>query len=118
MACSGAGAGSAPVDFQSAAASQVAAAAGSPGAATPGAAAGAGFGGGGQDTHRGMMRRFGADAIGSGQWFGDSPDNEVRGASPTRRRRDFSESDRVTESVSIDGEEHRLPPEVIGEGPR
>ncbi|HET9142767.1 PPE domain-containing protein [Actinophytocola sp.] len=96
-------------DMQSAAASQMAAAAGTPAAATPGAAAGTGMSGG-QD--RGMMRR-GFDVIGSGQWFGDAPDQEVRGAAPTRRN--YDAPDRVTEPVSIDGEEHNLPPTVIGD---
>ena len=61
------------------------------------------------------MRRFGVDTIGSGQWFGDAPEPEAVGGSPTRRRRDRDE--RLTEQVSIDGEEHNLPPTVIGEGP-
>jgi len=96
-------------DIQSAAASQMAAAAGTPAAATPGAAAGTGLGAG-QD--KGMMRR-GFDVIGAGQWF-DDPGDEVRGAAPTRRNHDRP-TDRVTESISIDGEEHNLPPTVIGD---
>jgi hypothetical protein len=112
--------GAHPVDMQSAAAtSQVAAAAGTPTAASPGAAAAGagGFGGSGGDSR--MPRRLGMDPIGSGQWFGDpvADVSTVGGASTTRRRRDFG-ADRVTESVSIDGEEHQLPPGVIGEGPR
>jgi hypothetical protein len=120
VAGGGTGVGAHPVDMQSAAAtSQVAAAAGTPTAAAPGAAAAGagGFGGSGGDNR--MPRRLGMDPIGSGQWFGDPvPDvSTVGGASTTRRRRDFG-ADRVTESVSIDGEEHQLPPGVIGEGPR
>ena len=61
------------------------------------------------------MRRFGMEAIGSNQWFGDV-DEPVVGQSP-RRRRDFKENEQVTESVSILGEEHKLPPTVIGDGP-
>jgi hypothetical protein len=100
-------------DFQSAAAGQAAAAAGSPAAAAPGAAAGPGYGNS-QDAK--TMRRLGAEVIGSGQWFdANEPDSEsVRGASPNRRRREFRD-DHVTESVSIDGQEHRLPPNVIGD---
>lgn len=113
----GTAAGSGPhaADFQSAAAGQAAAAAGTPAAATPGAAAGTGLAGGtAQDAGKGALRRFGSEAIGSGQWFGDEPNYEVRGAnSPPRRR--FSDDEHVTEAVSIDGEEHRLPPTVIGE---
>lgn len=60
------------------------------------------------------MRRFGMDAIGSSQWFGDS-EEPVPGQAP-RRRFDLRESDEVTESVSILDEEHKLPPTVIGEG--
>lgn len=68
---------------------------------------------GGQD--RVALRRFGMDAIGSNQWFGDA-DEAVVGERP-RRRRDFKENEQVTESVSILGEEHKLPPTVIGDGP-
>jgi hypothetical protein len=109
-----AGHGPTSADFQSAAAGQAAAAAGTPAAATPGAAAGTG--GGAQDGKT-PLRRFGMDAIGSGQWFAETQEHEqVRGASPNRRRREFRDDDQpVTESVSIDGEEHRLPPTVIGE---
>jgi len=113
-----AGAGPHSADFQSAAAGQAAAAAGTPAAATPGAAAGTGSAGttSGTTDPR-ALRRFGVDStIGSGQWFGDSPDYEVRGAAPTSRRRfDPTKPDPVTESVSVDGEEHQLPHTVIGE---
>jgi hypothetical protein len=68
-------------------------------------------GGGGQD--KVALRRFGADAIGSNQWFGD--DEAVVGDTP-RRRRDFKEPEHVTESVDILGQEHKLPPTVIGDG--
>jgi hypothetical protein len=111
-----AGHGPQTADFQSAAAGQAAAAAGTPAAATPGAAAGTGAGAGGAQDPAKTLRRIGMDAIGSGQWFADAPDNEpVRGASPNRRRREFRDDQPVTESVSIDGQEHRLPPGVIGE---
>jgi hypothetical protein len=114
----GIGAGAAPgtvhsPDLQSAVASQMAAAAGTPAAATPGVAAGTGTGLSGGDAARGPMRRFGMDTIGSGQWFGDAPDSEAVGASPSRSR--YSRDERVTEQVSIDGEQHNLPPNVIGE---
>ncbi|MFL6145790.1 MAG: WXG100 family type VII secretion target [Labedaea sp.] len=102
-------------DLQSAAAGQLAAAHGTSAAATPGAAAGTS---GLTGDHDRSMRRLGADAIGSGQWFGDGAEAEVRGAAPNRRRREFEQPDRVTEAVSIDGEEHNLPPTVIGDGPR
>ncbi|MFL6118029.1 PPE domain-containing protein [Actinophytocola sp.] len=64
------------------------------------------------------MRRFGMDAIGSSQWFADNED-PVPGQAP-RRRFDLRESEEetVTESVSILDEEHKLPPNVIGEGGR
>ncbi|CRK59794.1 hypothetical protein [Alloactinosynnema sp. L-07] len=59
------------------------------------------------------LRRFGADAVGSSQWFGDpveqAPSREVSG-----RRRDLGSTEQVTESVVIDGEDHQLPPGVIG----
>jgi hypothetical protein len=108
---SGLGAGVHSPDLQSAVAGQMAAAAGTPAAATPGVAAGTGTGLSGGDTARGPMRRFGMDTIGSGQWFGDAP--EAVGASPSRSR--YSRDERVTEQVSIDGEEHNLPPTVIGD---
>jgi hypothetical protein len=63
------------------------------------------------------MRRFGMDAIGSSQWFGDT-EEPVAGQAP-RRRFDLRQSeDEVTESVSILDEEHKLPPNVIGDGGR
>lgn len=63
-----------------------------------------------------VMRRFGMDAIGSSQWFGDAED-PVPGEAP-KRRFDLRETVEVTESVSILDEEHKLPPNVIGEGGR
>ncbi|HEU5475791.1 MAG TPA: PPE domain-containing protein [Actinophytocola sp.] len=106
----GLGGGITGPDMQSAAAGQMAAAAGTPAAATPGAAAGPGH-----PQDKPMLRRFGSEVIGSAPWFDDTPDNEVRGATPGRRHRTTDE--RVTESVSIDGEEHNLPPTVIGDTP-
>jgi PPE family len=100
-------------DFQAAAAGHAAAgqaAAVHQSSASPVAPA-AGTTGGGQD--RVALRRFGAEAIGSNQWFGD--DEAVVGDSP-RRRRDFKETEHVTESVDILGQEHKLPPTVIGDG--
>jgi hypothetical protein len=115
---SGSGIGSAPGSGPHAAdmtaAGPAAAAAGTPAAATPGAAAGTGSAGS-SDPGRGALRRFGMDTIGSGQWFGDAPESEIRGATPTRRRRDHTPPQKITESVSIDGEEHQLPHNVIGE---
>jgi len=65
------------------------------------------------------MRRFGMDAIGSSQWFGDN-EEPVPGQAPKRRfdLREDSAEETVTESVSIMDEEHKLPPNVIGEGGR
>lgn len=97
---------------QAAAASQAAAGA-HPGAGAP-IAPTTGGGMGGQD--KVGLRRFGMDAIGSSQWFGDNEEPAV-GESP-RRRFDLREADDVTESVSILDEEHKLPPTVIGEGGR
>jgi hypothetical protein len=110
-ATSGFPAGLRPDELPAAAAGQAAATA--PGAA--GGAAGGGAGSGAQD--KTAMRRFGMDTIGSGQWFGDDEQQAQRNT-PPRRRRDFREVEQVTESVSIMGEEHKLPPNVIGEGPR
>lgn len=59
------------------------------------------------------LRRFGMDAIGSNQWFGDA-DDAVVGA--LARRRDFTETAYVVESVDILGTEHKLSPTVIGDG--
>jgi hypothetical protein len=101
-------------DFQAAAAGQAAAgqAAVHQASAGPVAPAAGTAVGGGQD--RMALRRFGMDAIGSNHWFGD--DEAVVGERP-RRRRDFSETEKnVTESVDILGEEHKLPPTVIGDG--
>jgi uncharacterized protein YukE len=97
---------------QAAAASQAAASA-HPGAGAP-IAPTAGAVGGGQEKL--ALRRFGMDAIGSSQWFGDSEEPAV-GESP-KRRFDLRESVDVTESVSILDEEHKLPPTVIGDGGR
>jgi hypothetical protein len=62
------------------------------------------------------LRRFGMEAIGSSQWFGDA--NEPAVGESQKRRFDLRESAEVTESVSILDEEHKLPPTVIGEGGR
>lgn len=99
--------------FQQAAAASQAAASAHPGAGAPIAPA-TGPVGGGQDKM--ALRRFGMDAIGSSQWFGDTDEPAV-GESP-KRRFDLRESAEVTESVSILDEEHKLPPTVIGEGGR
>lgn len=107
-----AGAPGLPQDMQAAAAGQAAVAAQQHAGAPVAPAAGAP--GGGQQ-ERMAMRRFGMEAIGSNQWFGDTEEPAV-GRSP-RRRRDFREPEEVTESVSILDEEHRLPPNVIGDGP-
>jgi PPE family protein len=97
---------------QAAAASQAAASA-HPGAGAPIAPTTGGVSGGQEKL---ALRRFGMDAIGSSQWFGDSDEPAV-GESP-KRRFDLRESADVTESVSILDEEHKLPPTVIGEGGR
>jgi hypothetical protein len=97
---------------QAAAASQAAAGAhagaGAPIAPTTGPVAG------GQEKM--ALRRFGMDAIGSSQWFGDTEEPVV--GESQKRRFDLRESAEVTESVSILDEEHKLPPTVIGEGGR
>ena len=98
---------------QQAAAASQAAAGTHPGAGAPIAPAG-GASVGPQDKL--ALRRFGMDAIGSSQWFGDT-DEPVPGQAP-RRRFDLRESVEVTEAVSILDEEHRLPPNVIGDGGR
>ncbi|WP_018682403.1 PPE domain-containing protein [Actinokineospora enzanensis] len=67
------------------------------------------------------MRRFGVDALGSSQWFGD-PGESTMGAGSSGaggrqlggRRRELSQTEQVTESVTIDGEDVNLPPGVIG----
>jgi hypothetical protein len=112
------GAGHSP-DLQTAVAGQhqMATAAGTPAAAAPGAAAGTGIPGSG-DTHA-PVRRLGVDpGMSAGQALGsDLGVVEVRGASTPSRRRftDRDNEQRVTEQVSIDGEQHSLPPTVIGE---
>jgi hypothetical protein len=97
---------------QAAAASQAAntahAGAGAPIAPTSGGM------GGGQD--KVGLRRFGMDAIGSSQWFGDT-EEPVVGQSP-KRRFDLRDSTDVPESVAILDEESQLPPNVIGDGSR
>lgn len=98
---------------QQAAAASQAAAGTHPGAGAPIAPA-AGASMGSQDKL--AMRRFGMDAIGSSQWFGDT-EEPVPGQAP-KRRFDLRQTEEVTESVSILDEEHKLPPNVIGEGGR
>lgn len=105
------GLGAMPQTDLGAAAAGHAAAVHSAGAAPVTPAAGVG-GGGGAD--RMAMRRFGMDAIGSNQWFAET-DEAVVGERP-RRRRDFKENEQVIESVDILGQEHKLPPTVIGDG--
>lgn len=102
-----------PPDMQAAAASQAAAAAQHAGTGPMAPATGAAAAAGQQD--RMALRRFGMDAIGSNQWFGDA-EEPVVGESP-RRRRNFREDEELTEAVSILDEEHHLPPNVIGDGP-
>ena len=101
-----------PSELQHAAAASQAAATAHPAGAPIAPATGAV--GGGQE--KVVLRRFGMDAIGSSQWFGDTDEAAV-GESP-KRRFDLRESADVTESVSILDEEHKLPPTVIGEGGR
>lgn len=58
------------------------------------------------------LRRFGTEAVGSSQWFAETesaPSRDVSG-----RRRDLGSVEQVTESVVVDGEDHQLPPNVIG----
>jgi hypothetical protein len=98
---------------QAAAASQAATGA-HPAAGTPIAPATGAAGGGAEKM---AMRRFGMEAIGSSQWFGDV-EEPVPGQSP-KRRFDLRESaESSNESVSILDEENQLPPGVIGEGGR
>ncbi|HVK25084.1 MAG TPA: PPE domain-containing protein [Actinokineospora sp.] len=59
------------------------------------------------------LRRFGADAVGSSQWFGD-PVDQAPSRTVSGRRRDLAATEQVTESVHVDGEDHQLPPGVIG----
>ena len=61
-------------------------------------------------------RRFGMDAIGSSQWFGDT-EEPVPGESQ-KRRFDLRESAEANESATILDQENQLPPNVIGEGGR
>ncbi|GGS25152.1 PPE domain-containing protein [Actinokineospora fastidiosa] len=58
------------------------------------------------------VRRFGPEVIGSSQWFADGEVAPARAVSG--RRRDLGSTDTVTENVSVDGEDHQLPPPVIG----
>lgn len=88
-----------------AAASQAAAA--TPGTVPPGTAGA----GGAQD--KAAIRRMGMDSIGSSHWFGDDEGAAARQTQP-RRRRNFKETEQVTESVNVMGEQHRLPPNPIG----
>lgn len=101
-------AGDLQAQAQAAAASQAASTHGAGAPLAPGAGVGAA---GTQDKL--AMRRFGMEAIGSSQWFGDD-DEPVVGQSP-RRRFDIREEADFTEAVSIMGEEHKLPPTVIGD---
>jgi len=96
---------------QAAAASQAAA---NPAGGAPMAPGAAGAPVGGTQDKLGM-RRFGMEAIGSSQWFGDA-DEPVVGQTP-KRRFDLRDGGDVTEPVSILDEEHKLPPTVIGDGP-
>jgi len=97
---------------QAAAANQAAASAqhaGAPMAPTAGGPAGA--------QEKMAMRRFGMEAIGSSQWFGDV-EEPVPGQSP-KRRFDLRQTEQdANESASILDEENQLPPGVIGEGGR
>lgn len=100
-------------------AQQAAAAANQAAAAQHGAGApiapGAGGVAGGQEKM--AMRRFGMEAIGSSQWFGDA-EEPVPGQSPKRRFDLRKSSDEDAEQESILDEENQLPPGVIGEGGR
>jgi hypothetical protein len=98
---------------QAAAASQAAATA-HPGTGAPIAPGAAAPAAGGQD--KVAVRRFGMDAIGSSQWFGDD-EEPVAGQSP-KRRFDLRESADGAEPGSILDDEHHVPPTVIGEGGR
>ena len=100
-------------ELQQAAAASQAAAGAHPGAGAPMAPT-SGAIGGGQDKL--ALRRFGMDAIGSSQWFGDA-EEPVVGQSP-KRRFDLRDSTDVPESVAILDEESQLPPNVIGDGGR
>lgn len=61
------------------------------------------------------LRRFGMEAIGSSQWFGDT-EEPVVGESPKRRFDLRATAD--TENVTILDDESHLPPTVIGDGSR
>ncbi|GLW95401.1 hypothetical protein [Actinokineospora globicatena] len=101
---------------------------GSNAAATPMAPAGggAGVGGGGplSGDNRLGARRLGGETLGSSQWFADTQEStsgsgSSSSASSTRnlggRRRELARDDEpVTESVSLYGDDHHLPPGVIG----
>ncbi|MFC5290439.1 PPE domain-containing protein [Actinokineospora guangxiensis] len=89
-----------------------------PGAPPPHGAAGAPVGGAGAAGAGGGMdkmgpRRFGTEAIGSAQWFADAADGPAPRA-VAGRNRDLGDTENVTENVSVDGEDHTLPPSVIG----
>ncbi|SDH58945.1 PPE family protein [Actinokineospora alba] len=58
------------------------------------------------------LRRFGTEALGSSQWFAETESTPSRDVSG--RRRDLGSVEQVTESVVVDGEDHHLPPNVIG----
>ena len=58
-------------------------------------------------------RRFGTEAIGSSQWFADAADSAPP-RSVSGRNRDLGSTEHVTENVTVDGEDHHLPPPVIG----
>jgi hypothetical protein len=100
----------APNELQQAAAASQAAASAHPGAGAPIAPA-AGRVGGAQDKM--TLRRFGMDAIGSSQWFGDT-EEPVVGQSP-KRRFDLRDAADNTEQATILDDEHHVPPNVIGD---
>ncbi|GAA4301696.1 hypothetical protein GCM10023148_57960 [Actinokineospora soli] len=58
-------------------------------------------------------RRFGPEAIGSAQWIADAADDPAPRV-VSGRNRDLGATEQVTENVSVDGEDHHLPPPVIG----
>ncbi|EWC59412.1 hypothetical protein UO65_5273 [Actinokineospora spheciospongiae] len=113
-------------DFNTAGAATAAGTA-APGGMNPGAGAGAPMAGGaggvgtGSD-NRMAPRRFGTEALGSSQWFGDAAESVANGtgANPNDRqvggrRRDLSQTEQnIVESHDIDGEDFHLPPGVIG----
>ncbi|WP_424189502.1 PPE domain-containing protein [Actinokineospora sp. G85] len=83
-----------------------------------------GMGAGGGADSKLAPRRFGPEAIGGSQWFGDGGDSVANNGGPGSsgggrqvggRRRDLAQTEQpFSESVDIDGEDHRLPPGVIG----